>query len=352
MQLKSLNVYFFFLLFALVTGLVSLLFQPFLTAVVAAAILTAFFKRPYHTLERWTRGRKSVSAFLTCLLAVVVIVTPVSLVLSLAIGEAGGAYHAVSEPGAPAVFIQRGIDAIRGVPYLNIIFDTRTFNQERLIGDIRQFSQNALGILQAAYQGVTGFLFFVFVMFFTLYYFLIDGKAMLRRLTELSPLRNDHDRLLIEKFVSISRSTLKGTLIIGALQGVIGATMFWVAGIPSPVIWGLVMMLASVIPVAGTGLVWLPAAVILFLLGHLWPGVFILAVGFGVISVIDNLLRPKLVGRDTRMHPLMVLFATLGGIALFGLAGFILGPIIVSLFLALAEIYSIEFREQLKEYNQ
>jgi len=102
----------------------------------------------------------------------------------------------------------------------------------------------------------------------------------------------------------------------------------------------------------GSGLIWLPAGIIMFLLGDIWQGVFIFSVGIGIISVIDNVLRPKLVGKDTEMHPLLILFATLGGIAVFGLAGFIIGPIIVSLFMALGEIYTIEFRDQLKEYNE
>ena len=96
----------------------------------------------------------------------------------------------------------------------------------------------------------------------------------------------------------------------------------------------------------------LPAGVIMIALGHIWEGIFIISVGAGVISVIDNILRPKLVGKDTEMHPLLVFFATLGGLSLFGLSGFVIGPIIVALFMALSEIYSIEFRDQLKEYNQ
>ncbi|MDD2766778.1 MAG: AI-2E family transporter [Candidatus Moranbacteria bacterium] len=351
MQLKSLNVYFFFLILLLVGVVVFFIFQPFLTAIVAAAILATLFKKPYFVLEKWTRGQKILSATLTCLLVVFVVVTPIFLILSLAIGEATGVYHTLSEGSTVEILINQTVEKAHTAPYLNIFFDTQTFNQERILNDIQKFTQNALGLLQAVYQSITGFLFWTFMMFFTLFYFLIDGKRMLGALMNFSPLKNEHDRLLIRKFISISRATLKGTLVIGLLQGFLGGLTFWIAGVPSPAIWGLVMALCSIIPMFGSGLIWLPTGIIMFFLGNIWQGVFIFAVGLGIISTIDNILRPKLVGRDTEMHPLLVLFSTLGGIALFGLSGFIIGPIIISLFLALGEIYMFEFRDQLKEYN-
>ncbi len=352
MQLKSLNVSFFFLLFLSVGVAVFFIFQPFLTAIVAAAILTALFKRPYHFLERLFHGARGVSAFLTCFLVIVIIVTPLFLVLSLAISEASNLYQTITQESTLQSVIEKTLSAVHDIPYVNVFLDTAAFDQERIVTDIKELSQNALGVLQAAYQGITHFIFWVFIMFFTLFYFLIDGKKTLRSLMELSPLKNEHDKLLVEKFISISRATLKGTIVVGVIQGLLGGLAFWIAGVPSPAIWGIVMVVLSVVPTFGTGIIWLPAGLILLFLGHLWQGVFVLAVGFGIISVIDNILRPKLVGRDTQMHPLVVFFATIGGLSLFGLPGFIIGPIIVSLFMALSEIYSIEFRDQLKEYNE
>jgi len=352
MQLKSLNVYFFFLIFLLVGVGSFFILQPFLTAVVAAAILATFFKKPYFLLERWTRGQKVLSATLTCFLVVFIVITPIFLILSLAISEATDAYYALSEKSTVENVLHQTIEKAHSLPYLNIFFDSQTFNQERILNDVQKFTENALGLLQTVYQSITGFLFWVFMMFFSLFYFLIDGKRMLSIVMNFSPLKDEHDRLLVKKFISMSRATLKGTLVIGLVQGILGGLTFWIAGVPSPVIWGLVMTLCSIIPMFGSGLVWLPAGIIMFLLGDIWQGIFIFIVGLGIISTIDNLLRPKLVGRDTEMHPLLILFSTLGGIALFGLPGFIIGPIIISLFVALGEIYMFEFRDQLKEYNQ
>ncbi|MBP6929853.1 MAG: AI-2E family transporter [Candidatus Moranbacteria bacterium] len=352
MQLKSLNVSFFFFLFLLVGVAVFFIFQPFLTAIVAAAILTALFKRPYHFLESLFHGHRGLSAFLTCLLVVMIIITPLFLVLSLAINEASNLYTTVTQESTLQSIIEQTLGTIQHAPYASMFVDTVAFDQERLVAEVKNLSQHALGVLQTAYQGVAHFVFWVFIMFFTLFYFLIDGKRALHALMQLSPLKNEHDKLLVEKFISISRATLKGTIVIGAIQGLIGGVAFWIAGVPSPAIWGIIMIILSVVPSFGTAIVWLPAGLILLALGHVWEGTFVLAIGGGVISLIDNILRPKLVGKDTQMHPLMVFFATIGGLSLFGLPGFIIGPIIIALFLALFEIYGIEFRDQLKEYNE
>jgi predicted PurR-regulated permease PerM len=352
MQLKSLNVAFFFLLFLLVGVAAFFIFQPFLTAIVAAAILTALFKRPYHFLESLFRGHRGLSAFLTCLLVVMIIVTPLFLVLSLAVNEASNLYSVVTQESTLQSIVGNSLTAVQNAPYVGMFIDTVAFDQERLVTEVKHLSQNALGILQAAYQGVAHFIFWVFIMFFTLFYFLIDGRRVLHSLMRLSPLKNEHDKLLVEKFISISRATLKGTIVIGAIQGLIGGLAFWIAGIPSPAIWGIVMIVLSVVPSFGTAIIWLPAGIVLLFLGYVWEGIFVLSIGAGVISLIDNILRPKLVGHDTQMHPLMIFFATIGGLSLFGLPGFIIGPIIIALFMALFEIYGIEFRDQLKEYNE
>ncbi len=351
MQARQINVYFFFLIMFLVGVMVFFIFQPFLTAIIAAAILSILFRPVYLALLRWFPGRVGTASFLTCLLVSLIIVTPVLTVLSLAIAEANHLYHTIAEERSFVGVVKVGVQTFHETSFGQVVFKDSAFTTESVMEDIQRFSQNALGLLQTAYQSITHFVFWVFVMFFTLFYFLIDGDRAFNRLMQLSPLKNEHERLLAEKFISISRATIKGTLVVGAIQGLLGGLAFWIVGVPSPAIWGLLMILFSIIPLVGSALVWLPAAIILLLMGQIWQGIFLLIVGFGVISLVDNILRPKLVGKDTQMHPLMIFFATLGGISLFGLPGFIIGPIVVSLFLALGEIYSIEFKSQLAEYN-
>jgi len=351
MQVRHLNVYFFFLIMLVVGAMVFFIFQPFLTAIVAATILSVLFRPAYHSLLRMLPGRPGSASIITCLLVGIIIVTPILSVLSLAVAEANHLYHTIAEERSFASVIEVGVRTVQETSFGQIVLKDSAFTVERVTEDIRQFSQNALGLLQTAYQSVTHFFFWVFVMFFTLFYFLIDGDQAFRRLMQLSPLKTEHETLLASKFISISRATLKGTLVVGVVQGMLGGLAFWIVGVPSPAIWGLLMVLLSIIPLVGSALVWLPAGIILLLIGQVWQGVFLLVVGFGVISIIDNILRPKLVGKDTQMHPLIVFFATLGGISFFGLPGFIIGPIIVSLFMALGEIYAIEFKGQLAAYN-
>ncbi len=328
------------------------LFLPFFSAIIIASILAVLFQRPYRWLLRETHESHTTSALLTCLLVAFVIVVPVFISLTFAINEAGSLYSSISEGQSAEMIATRFFTNFEQLPILGQFFRSDILSADTFSADIRSVSKNALVLLQAAYQGIAHFFFWIFVMFFALFYFLADGIRAINYLTRLSPLRDEHDQMLMKKFVSISRATIKGTILVGIVQGILGGLSFWIAGIPSPFIWGMIMVFFSVIPLVGSGIVWFPAGIILLLSGNVWQGFFVLGVGIGIVSTVDNILRPRLVGRDTHMHPLLVFFATLGGLSLFGLLGFIIGPIIVALFLALAEIYTKEFHRQLKSYNQ
>ena len=352
MELRHFNTHFFFLFFLLAGVGVLFLFLAFFSAIIIASILTVLFQRPYRWFLRETRESRTTSALLTCLLVAFVIVVPVFVVLTFAISEASALYSSMSEGQSAEIVAARLFSSVEQVPVVGHFFRPDIIGTDNFSSDIQTVSRNALVLLQAAYQGIAHFFFWIFVMFFALFYFLIDGTVAVNYLIRMSPLRDDHDRMLMKRFVSISRATIKGTMLVGVVQGILGGLAFWIVGIPSPFVWGLSMTFFSIIPMIGSGIIWFPAGIILLLLGNIWQGLFVLGVGMGVVSTIDNILRPKLVGRDTHMHPLLVFFATLGGISLFGLLGFIIGPIIVALFLALAEIYTTEFQSQLKSYNQ
>lgn len=351
MWFRSFNVIFFFALFIGAGVGVFLVFKPFITAIIAAAVLTVLLKKPYHRLETFFRGHKVVSALLTCLFAIFLIVTPLTGIGILVIKEVNNLSHQLNTGTGIQTYLDRVYTQTESNRFLSGLVDESTFSQEKISNDLKGVTSNLFGFAQKAYSGISSFVLWIFILFFTLFYFLIDGKSALRYLIEMSPLKDKHDKLLIEKFTSISRATLKGTFVVGIIQSVLGGIAFLIAGVPSPVIWTLVMLLFSVIPMVGTSIIWVPAGIILLATGYIWQGVFLLAFGALVISSIDNILRPKLVGKDTQMHPLLIFFATLGGIILFGLPGFVIGPIIISLFVALAEIYRTEFRDQLKEFN-
>ena len=180
-------------------------------------------------------------------------------------------------------------------------------------------------------------------MLYLLFFFLRDGPRMVEALVRALPLGDQRERHLLGRFAEVSRATIKGTLVVGIVQGAIGGIAFAVLGIGAPVLWGVVMALLSILPVVGTALVWLPTAIILIVNGQIFGGVALILVGVFAIGLIDNLLRPILVGRDTRLPDYLILLATLGGLAGFGLAGIIIGPIIAAFFISVWHMAEQEF---------
>jgi predicted PurR-regulated permease PerM len=180
-------------------------------------------------------------------------------------------------------------------------------------------------------------------MLYLLFFFLRDGPRILEALIRALPLGDHRERHLLERFAEVSRATIKGTLVVGIVQGTIGGIAFAALGISAPVLWGTVMALLSILPAVGTALVWLPAAIVLIINGETFGGIALIFVGVFVIGLTDNLLRPILVGRDTRLPDYLILLATLGGLAGFGLAGIIIGPTIAAFFLSVWQMAEQEF---------
>jgi len=348
MELKRYNVYFLFLLLAANGILIYLIFKPFLIAILTAAVLAVVFRRPYRFFVRIFRTHTAIASLLTCILVAVTIIIPVSVILGLVVREANTLYQGISsETGVYQKYIAEALAYLKNLPFAPSLKPEEILGQKGVLDALRNLSQWLILIVRKTYQNIMGISIGTFVMFFTLFYFFMDGEHLVERLLYLSPLKSSQEELLLGKFVSISRATLKGALIIGILQGLIGGITFAVTGVPSPVIWTILMIILSMIPLLGSGLVWFPVGVVQLLTGNIWQGIVVLGVGIGIISTIDNLLRPRLVGHDIQMHPLLVFFATFGGIAVFGIAGFILGPILTAFFLTLLEIYAVEFKHQL-----
>lgn len=341
--------YFFWLL--LLVGVVSaLLLWPFFSAIVVAGVLSVLFQFAYKWLMRVTRGSKGISAGLICLLVAVIIIIPMVLLVGLVASEIKSVYVQFF---SDEQVLSRYVSSIEttmvsfGFPGLGEGF----LSQEQLLGKLEQAGSIVINLVQAVYVGATHFVFWLFVMFFTLFYFLVDGKRLVVRVMHLSPLANAWERELIQSFGSIGRAILKGTLFIGIIQGFLGGLFLVFVGFPSPFTWGVVMAILSLIPFAGAGLILFPACLWYFSTGNILGGVILLIGGLFVTS-IDNYLRPKLVGHDTAIHPLLVFFSTLGGLFLFGVTGFLIGPIVMALFLSLLSIYEKEFGDQLKGYNK
>ena len=213
-----------------------------------------------------------------------------------------------------------------------------------MVGVLSRFLINSLS---SATTGTVQFLFMLMIMLYSMYFFLIDGGKLLDRILYYLPLEDEEERRLLDKFSSVTRATLKGTAVIGVLQGGLAGLAFAVVGIPSALFWGTLMVVLSIIPGIGTGLIWVPAAVILIAGGSLAKGIGLAMFCGLVVGSIDNVLRPRLVGKDTQMPDLLILLGTLGGIMMFGVLGLILGPIVAALFVTVWEMYGVVFKDVL-----
>ncbi|MBW2000449.1 MAG: AI-2E family transporter, partial [Deltaproteobacteria bacterium] len=218
----------------------------------------------------------------------------------------------------------------------------------QLVGHISRF---LLDSLSSVTRSTINFLFSLVILLYTMFFFLMDGDKLLQKVMYYLPLEEKDERRLLDKFTSVTRATLKGTALIGILQGGLAGIAFAVVGINSALFWGTIMTILSIIPAVGSALVWVPAAIILAAGGHFAKAVGLALFCALVVGSMDNFLRPRLIGKDTAMHELLVLFGTLGGIFMFGIVGFIIGPIIAALFVTVWEIYGTVFKDILPEVS-
>jgi predicted PurR-regulated permease PerM len=235
------------------------------------------------------------------------------------------------------------------LPLAERVVDTLRIDIEQLKS---QLSSSALVVSQflatqavAIGQNTIRIAVYFFMMLYLLFFFMRDGTRIIDGLVRALPFGDERERHLLGRFAEVSRATIKGTLVVGLVQGLIGGIMFAILGIGGPVLWGVIMALLSIIPAVGPAFVWLPAAVILIVKGEIVQGIALIVVGTLVIGLVDNLLRPILVGRDTKMPDYLILLSTLGGLTAFGLAGVVIGPIIASLFLSVWEMAEEEYAD-------
>lgn len=343
---------FLLLLLAAITIAFLAMIRGFLMTIVVAAIFAGLAYPLHRRLEGLFRGRRIPAALATLAILLVCVVGPLLTVLGIVASEAIRISEAVTpwvqkQLAEPSLLFERlqGIPGIERLePYRNEIYT----KAGEAVGRLGQFLFHSLS---AGTRGTISFLFQFFILLYAMFFFLLDGRGMLRRFLYYLPLDDEAEQRMVSKFVSVTRATLKGTLLIGIAQGTLAGVGFAVAGIQGAVFWGTVMTLLSIVPGIGTALVWAPAAIILMLTGHVLSGVALAAWCGAVVGSIDNLMRPRLVGRDTEMHDLLILFGTLGGIFLFGAIGFMIGPIVAALFVTVWDIYGVVFRDALPDVH-
>jgi predicted PurR-regulated permease PerM len=178
------------------------------------------------------------------------------------------------------------------------------------------------------------------IVLYLLFFLVRDGDDLARRIKTAVPLHADQQHELFTRFTTVIRATVKGNVVVAIVQGALGGMIFWFLGVHAPVLWAVLMALLSLLPAVGSALVWLPVAIYFLVTGAIWEGIVLIAFGVLVIGLVDNVLRPILVGKDTKMPDYVVLISTLGGMAIFGLNGFVIGPVIAAMFMAVWDIFA------------
>ena len=327
------------LLVLIVTVAFLAMMRKFLVTLLLAGIFSALLYPLYRRLLLGFRGRKHAASAVTLLLVVLLVVLPFAGFIGVLVSQA------ISVTDSVTPWIQTHIstadqivELMQRLPFGDRLLPYRSEVLSRTAEAVQAVGSFVVSRLSAVTRGTFSFLFNVVLMLYAMFFFLCDGPRMLTSITRHLPLSGADTDRVVGRFVSVSRATLTSTVVIGVIQGTLGGLGFAVAGIPGAVFWGTMMTILSMIPGIGATLVWLPGCIYLFLVGKTVTAIVLMLYCALIVGSIDNLLRPRLIGKGTQMHDLLVLLSTLGGIAMFGMVGFILGPIIAALFITLWDI--------------
>jgi predicted PurR-regulated permease PerM len=310
------------------------LLHPFYSALLWAAILALLFGPLNRWLLRRTHDRRNAAAALSVLACACLVVIPGSLLLGILAQDANNFYERITSGEIDSAATLERMHATLPEWLRNMFpsLDFGDFPRERLRTGLAKISEFVAVRALSIGQGTARFFIGLGVMLYVLFFLFRDGTRLVGAIRDASPLNEQRTTQLMTKFGEVVRATVKGNFIIAILQGGVGGITFWALGIEAALLWGVVMVVLSLLPAVGAFLVWVPVAIYLFISGAFAKGLILVLIGTLVISLIDNLLRPRLVGKDIGLPDYMVLVSTIGGLALFGMNGFIIGPLIAVLF--------------------
>jgi predicted PurR-regulated permease PerM len=324
-----------------------LVFKPYLTEILMAAILATIFYKPYISLTKAFKGRQNLAALLMCLLLVALVIIPSAKLVVYGAEKSVDAYdetvdffsnHSLGDVFNSDVFRKT---PLRYINFSGINLKDKVF-QDTLLAAAKDSSGWLISGATSFVKGTANFIFSLLLIILTMFFFFIDGKKMLTHLMYLSPLPDKYDKEIFNKFRDVSYSTLVSTFVAAFSQGIAGAIGFAIVGFPVFLAFILVTML-SLLPYLGSMIFYVPVAIYYLLVGDIWQGIFILAWGFLIIGTIDNVVRAYMIKGKAEINPIFVFFSILGGILLFGFWGVIVGPLIVALAVTIFHIYEMEF---------
>jgi len=319
----------------------------------ATAVAIIFYPMQVRLLDKLPR-RKNLTALITLLACIIIVVLPVIFVIVSVVAEGMKLYELLDSGDLDIGQMVRNLSDT--YPLVQNLIERLDIDLDNLQDHVAEAAM-ASGKFVAEHtfdigQNLFRFAINLAIMIYLTYFLLRDGSRILERIAKASPFGASRDKLLLQKFTEVTRATVKGNIIIAIIQGAQGAFIFWVLGIPAPILWGTIMAVLSLIPAVGATLIWGPVAIYLFATGDFTNAIILTAFGAIIIGLTDNLLRPILVGRDTKLPDYIVLLSTLGGIVLFGINGFVVGPLIAALFIASWGIFVREFNTSSKDESK
>ena len=318
---------------------------PFFGTILWGAIIALLFAPLYRWLLPRLGGRRSAAAVLTIVAVLVIVILPLAGIAASLAREASAFYDRLQSGDVnPGVYFHGVFDAlptwITGLLDRFGLIDFETL-QKRLVTALAAGSQFIAAQAVSIGQNTFEFLANLCITLYLAFFLIRDGEDVARTVRRAIPLAPAHKKELIARFATVIRATVKGNLLVAAIQGALGGVAFWFLGVTGAMLWGVLMAFLSLVPAIGAALVWVPVAIYFFISGNTWQGIALVAWGVLVIGLIDNLLRPILVGKDTQMPDYVVMITTLGGMAVFGINGFVIGPAIAAMFIAVWHIYGV-----------
>ncbi len=343
MDIKTIRQYVFFSLLVGTTVATVFILGKFLLPLFWAIVFAIIFNPVFLYFKNKFKCNKNLASVYTITAIVLMVLIPLTIIGSAVAKESIDFYQYISENKD----LENNFTVLNWTDSLVNRFEFLGVSEESISSSvysgISSISQNVYSFFISFGQSIFSFFVYLLIMFYLLFFLFRDGAEVKDNLKKYLPLNKGGEDKILSRFLETTRAVVGGTFVIALVQGILGGIVFLIAGVSSPALWGVVMFVLSIIPAIGPFLIWGPVGVILFLTGSVWQGIFVLLSGTFIISLVDNILRPILVGRGANIPDPVVLLSTLGGLTYLGVSGFIIGPIVAALALALWEMFGEEY---------
>lgn len=353
LQLKNIPGVFLIFSLVVITYFLYVIVEPFLPVVIVAAVLAAAFYPFYKAFVKLFRGRRGIASILMCFIMILVIIVPLIVFIMFLANEVLSAYGLLQQK------LQSGaLDSYLNWSPGGILYDLKTrlapiikIDPAYVKSTITDVAKNlsmflvdkSTSLIKDATTMVVGFIFTLF----TMYFFFKDGEIIIQKAVHLLPLPNKYEKVLLSKLSQTTKSIFHGIFATSIAQGFVAGIGFWIAGIPNAALWGTLAGFFSMLPYVGSSIIWLPASIILMTSNHIASGVFLIIWGLFIISTIDNIVRAFVIGGGMKTYPLFVFFVVFGGFLAFGFPGILYGPLVLTVFMTLLDIYRMEYAKVL-----